>query len=95
MLGVRCPAWLLLPKASAAELHAYVHASVANKSSGLPNSLKGQNSLLDRMEYDEQVSARLHMSLDEIIGQEQLDGSAQIKRRRPKGVFPGAPTAGF
>lgn len=41
------------------------------------------------MEYDEQVSARLHMSLDEIIGQEQLDGSAQIKRRRPKGVFPG------
>lgn len=95
MPGVRCPAWLLLPKASAAELHAYVQASVANNLLGLPNCLGGQNSLLDRMEYDEQVSARLHMSLDEIIGQEQLDGSAQIKRRRPKGIIPGASTAAF
>lgn len=44
---------------------------------------------LDRMEYDEQVSARLHMSLDEIIGQDQQGGSTQIKKRRARGGFPG------
>ena len=36
------------------------------------------------MEYDEQVSARLDMSLDEIIGQEQQDGSGQMKKRKAK-----------
>ncbi|OEH75798.1 RNA binding motif-containing protein [Cyclospora cayetanensis] len=38
------------------------------------------------MEYDEQVSARLDMSLDEIIGQEQQDGSSQFKKRRARGA---------
>ncbi|KAL8272987.1 hypothetical protein Esti_003040 [Eimeria stiedai] len=42
------------------------------------------------MEYDEQVSARLHMSLDEIIGQEQHDESTQVKKRRSRRVPPGA-----
>ncbi|KAL8453744.1 hypothetical protein Emed_000685 [Eimeria media] len=41
------------------------------------------------MEYDEQVSARLHMSLDEIIGQEQHDESTQLKKRKPRRVPPG------
>ncbi|CDJ53568.1 RNA binding motif-containing protein, putative [Eimeria brunetti] len=41
------------------------------------------------MEYDEQVSARLDMSLDEIIGQEQQDGSSHLKRRKAKGGPPG------
>lgn len=42
------------------------------------------------MEYDEQVSARLDMSLDEIIGQEQQDGSSQLKKRKAKSGPPGA-----
>lgn len=41
------------------------------------------------MEYDEQVSARLDMSLDEIIGQEQQDGSGQMKKRKAKSGFTG------
>ncbi|CDJ64624.1 RNA binding motif-containing protein, putative [Eimeria necatrix] len=42
------------------------------------------------MEYDEQVSARLDMSLDEIIGQEQQDGSGQMKKRKAKSGFTGS-----
>ncbi|KAL8424831.1 hypothetical protein Efla_001636 [Eimeria flavescens] len=41
------------------------------------------------MEYDEQVSARLHMSLDEIIGQEQQDEPSQAKKRKARRAAPG------